>query len=509
MRHGGIMHPSACGVFLAHARGCRISNCDIGDFLYTGVSFGWNWGYGESVCRDNILENNHIHHIGWAYLSDMGGVYNLGAAPGTVIRGNHIHHVASNHYGGWGLYTDEGSANVLMENNLVHDTSEAGFHQHYGFHNIVRNNIFAFGKNAQIQRSRNEALLAFVYEKNIVLWEPGSPLLGGNERNWAFFKNPPRGYPKDNLPMRRNLYWRTDGKMDEKLAETWTWMEWQAMGRDNGSLFADPLFENVAARDFRLKPGSPAEKTGFKPWDLTTAGVRKDDPEWLALAKQGHDFPNWDADAKPWPQPEYRIPLQSFETTPVGSLPLEGATVSGAEGKGESIGVSDAAASPIPPAGSDAKSTRSLRVKDSPALSKSYLPIIDIRTGWETGTIHATFDAMAEQGANWFFESRAGGEFAAGPLVAWKNGKLFAGNGSGRPLADIPAGEWFRIELTATTGSGKWSVKLTRQDGTTTDHPDLPSKPTWDNAGYLLFSSTGNSEASFYIDNFALDRKAE
>ncbi len=308
--------------------------------------------------------------------------------------------------------------------------------------------------------------------------------------------------------MRRNLYWRTDGKMPEKLAETWTWKEWQAMGRDHGSLFADPLFENVAARDFRLKPGSPAEKTGFKPWDLTTAGVRKDDPEWLALAKQAHDFPNWEKDAKPWPQPEFRITLQTFEGTPVGSLPLEGVTVSGAEGKGESVAVSEQAASPIPVPGSEGKSTRSLRVKDSPALSKSYLPVLDINTGWESGTLQATFDIMAEKDANWFFESRAGGEFAAGPLVSWNNGKLFAGLGT-KLLAEIPPGEWVRIQITATTGAGKWSVKLTRQDGTTTDHPDLPCKPTWDNAGYLLFSSTGNSEASFHIDNLSLEHEIE
>jgi hypothetical protein len=145
IQHGGRLHPSACGVVLTHTQHCAVTHCDIGDFYYTGISAGWNWGYGDTASRETLVENNHIHHLGWAYLSDMGGFYGLGTSPGTIMRGNHVHHIASHRYGGWGLYNDEGSADTLMENNLVHDTWNAGFHQHYGYFNTVRNNIFAFG----------------------------------------------------------------------------------------------------------------------------------------------------------------------------------------------------------------------------------------------------------------------------------------------------------------------------------------------------------------------------
>ncbi len=506
IQHGGRLHPSACGVVMTHTQNCAVTQCDIGDLFYTGVSAGWNWGYGDTASRETLVENNHIHHLGWAYLSDMGGFYGLGTSPGTIVRGNHVHHVASHRYGGWGLYTDEGSADVVMENNLVHDTWNAGFHQHYGYFNKVRNNIFAFGHTAQIQRSRNEARLTFNYEHNIVVWDPASPLLDGGDWNWKFFEKTDRGDPKDSLIFRKNLYWPTDGKIPEHLTKTFfTWDEWRKMGRDAGSLFADPLFEDLTKRDFRLKPNSPASKIGFKPWDLTTAGVRKTDPAWRELAAKGSDYPNWDTDAVPWPSPEYKIERQTFENTPLGVIGIRNAKYEH-QGKGESIGVSDEASSPIPFEGSTTPK-RSLKVQDAPDLKHGYDPVLDIFPKWEAGTFHVSFDIMAQEGADWFFEMRVkGGEFAAGPYVRCQKGQLVANNSASTKLADIAVGEWCRIAINATTGSGKYDVTLTRQDGTQKEFKDLPCKPTWNAASYLLFSSLGTTKTAYFIDNLSLVR---
>lgn len=510
IQHLGRLHPSACGVLMTHSRNCSVVHCDIGDLFYTGVSIGWNWGYGESLGRENRVENCHIHHLGWAYLSDMGGFYGLGNAPGTVIKGNHVHDVVSHRYGGWGLYTDEGSGDVLLENNLVHDTSESGFHQHYGYANRIRNNIFGFGGKAQIQRSRNETRLSFIYEKNIVVWDPAVPLLDGGEWNWKLNDKAERGDPKDSLIFRNNTYWRTDGKIPDLLTKShFTWEEWRKLGRDTGSQFADPKFADLTKRDFQMAADSPALKTGFRPWDFGEAGVKRDDPPWRDLAAEGHEYPTWETDAKPWPAPPYRILNQGFENTSIGALGIRGAKWS-REDKGENIGVSEDAASPLPlPEGVDHKnSRRSLKVQDAPGLAHSYDPVLDVYpTSWEGGTFRATFDMMAQEGADWFFEMRAkGGNFADGPYVRWQKGKLVANNTNSIALADIPAGEWFRISLNATTRSGKWAVELTRQDGTKQSFPDLVCLPSWDNGGYLLWSALGTTKTAFFIDNLSLEQ---
>jgi parallel beta-helix repeat protein len=176
-----------------------------------------------------------------------------------VIRNNVIHDVDSRGYGGWGIYTDEGSTGILIENNVVYRTKSGGFHQHYGKENVVRNNVFAFAREGQIIRSRKELHLSFTFERNIVYWNEG-PLLG---KTWS----------DDKFQLDYNLYWNSAGKpvqFDGKpLAD------WQKRGQDVHSMIADPLFVDPAGGDFRLKDGSPALRLGFRQIDVGPVGPRK------------------------------------------------------------------------------------------------------------------------------------------------------------------------------------------------------------------------------------------
>ncbi|MGI8637174.1 MAG: right-handed parallel beta-helix repeat-containing protein, partial [Segetibacter sp.] len=164
----GTVFPSAVAVLLMHSRNNDIVHNHIHHGYYTGVSAGWEWGHQKSISRDNIIAYNYIHHIGQGLLSDMGAVYTLGVSPGTKILNNLIHDVDSHNYGGWGIYNDEGSTHILVENNIVYNTKFAGYNIHYAKEITVRNNIFALGRLQQINRTRVEPHQSLYFVNNIV-----------------------------------------------------------------------------------------------------------------------------------------------------------------------------------------------------------------------------------------------------------------------------------------------------------------------------------------------------
>ncbi len=254
----GLVYAPAVGVWVLQSGRNQIVHNHIHDLFYTAISVGWTWGYGDNQSKGNVIESNHLHDIGKRMLSDMGGIYTLGVQPGTRIRNNLIHDIESFTYGGWGIYPDEGSSGMLIENNIVYHCKSAGFHQHYGQENVVLNNIWALNRENQLMRTRAEPHLSFTFEHNIVYFDQGR-LLGSN---WT----------GDQFAMKDNLYFDTRGR--DILFAGKTFAEWQAAGKDAGSLIADPLFVNAGNFDFRLRADSPALRMGFQPIDMSTVGPR-------------------------------------------------------------------------------------------------------------------------------------------------------------------------------------------------------------------------------------------
>lgn len=480
LHDGGRIFRGAVGVWLGRTSYNRVSHNEICDFRYTGVSVGWSWGYDASSANHNRIEFNHIHDVGKGQLSDMGGIYTLGISPGTVLANNYIHDIASNPKvsGGWGLYTDEGSTDILLTNNVVINTRTGGFHQHYGRDNRVVNNIFAFSHTDQIVRSREEEHLSFFFERNIVVYNNGR-LLGSNWGNGRFVAE-------------RNVYWDTTGEAADFKGKTLE--EWQAVGHDRLSVNADPLFEDLDNRDFRLKAGSPALALGFQPIDVSQAGLYGD-PEWTAKAKQVQ------RPAAPMPEPPSPVRVSlNFEQAPPGTAP-DGGQIIGEEG--------DALIRIAETGTPDGK--QALRITDAAGLAKAFNPHWILFPGMRSGTASARFLVRLSEGAQFYHEWRDGhSPYRVGPHVYFQpGGKIVS---AAREVGEWKPGEWMEVLLSCPLGrgaAGTYSLTLLRDGAPFVQETALPCNPDFRTLDWFGFVPDGNAPAEIWLDALELRRERE
>ncbi|RMD75875.1 MAG: right-handed parallel beta-helix repeat-containing protein, partial [Lentisphaerae bacterium] len=469
---GGHIFPCAVGVWIGHSPDNRVTHNEIADLYYSGISVGWRWGYGESLAKRNLILFNHIHHIGYGLLSDMGAVYTLGPSAGTKVNNNVIHDVYAYSYGGWGLYTDEGSSDIEMANNLVYHTKSGSFHQHYGRDNLIRNNIFAFNQLCQVKITRSEPHRSIIFQNNIVIYDTGELFQGPMHRV--------------KLTIDHNLYWNAGGRPVRFAGKTFA--EWKKMGRDLSSRIADPMFMNARALDFRLTPDSPALKLGFKPFEYSQAGVYGDE-NWKHLA---HTIPVKQLRKSPKP-PD--IPLKDdFERRSPGNLPRF-ATIEN-EGHEQAIAIS---------ADTAASGRQSLRIEDGPAFRKPFNPHLFYTPKFKRGTASVSFDLRVAPDADVSIEWRdyADGGFRVGPRLQIAGGRLqFSGK-----TVELPPGRWIHFEISAHLGAvaGNWDLTLAVPGEKLRHFAKLNNThSSFRELDWIGFISNAKHKTVFYLDNIEI-----
>lgn len=484
IQHGGRIHHGAIGVWIGHSCDNVVTHNDIGDLFYTGVSVGWTWGYAPTVSVRNKIEFNHIHDIGQGVLSDMGGVYTLGYAKGTTVSNNHIHHVYSYDYygaGGQGLYTDEGSAEIVMENNLVHHVRSGCFHQHYGRDNIIRNNILAFSLNGQIQRSRIEDHRSFAFTNNIVYWDNKSPLFS-------------RKTTDEHVEVHHNMYWNT---ADKVTFNGLSFEDWKKTGHGEDDVIADPLFIDPDNGDFHFKPGSPYEKIGFKPFDYTKAGVNASG-YWRKKANGFVMFRHREPiklTPPPPPRP-FEILDGGFEEYDDDEKPMDATIYTDNQNL-------------IRVTSDNARyGKKCLKVSDKPGLSAKFNPHFHYNPHFKEGTATVEFDISIDEKLVYYIEMReypGGKDFITGPSISFENGALLHKDvGKTVTLMQMPPKKWFHIVMKTDLGDNPkdtFELMVTPDGGEPKSFTLKKMNQNMKRLDWVGFVADGEDFADCWLDN--------
>lgn len=266
---------SAPGVIITYCDTADISNNEIHDGYYTGISCGWMWLFGYHLTRNIDIKDNLIYNVGKGMLSDLGGIYMLGIQTGTKITGNVVHdslcYQGAEGYAGNGIYTDAGASEMIIKNNLVFNCSSSGLNATLARNNIITNNIVAFCGESIV--NPGGTLMDYTamnnYSTNIFLTDNKVPVYTDLESIEKLIDN-------------RNIMW--DCTYGDELyfsprradsADAMLFSQASKKGYVSTSKAADPMFADAKNYDFTLSESSPALKTdiGFKAWDYTKAGT--------------------------------------------------------------------------------------------------------------------------------------------------------------------------------------------------------------------------------------------
>jgi hypothetical protein len=295
----GRIIPTGFGIAAGTGHDNTFTHNDIYDGYHSGIQVcSWNCPPGNSNSRGvfNITSSfNHIYNLGQGITNDFGCIYYAVLdATGNKILNNKCHDVTdastldADGYAGQGLYLDNGTSNVVVQNNLVYRVSDSNVAQTCGATtpgnpNIITNNILAFGRQGAKQQgcaAASSGVLLFNFAHNLIFFDNGRPekgcnyCYGGNcAQNQNFTSNMYCYGPGNNCTP--NFYiFHTSDKTCTQTNWLTTFQAWQNLGEDTTSYIQDPMFVNpyYPADNFNLQQNSPVGKIGFVPFDESAPG---------------------------------------------------------------------------------------------------------------------------------------------------------------------------------------------------------------------------------------------
>jgi len=333
IHHPGVFYKQGVGVSIKGV-GLRASHNLIHDCPRMGIMVG-------DGSNNVTIEYNHIRHInmetedsGAIYVFGRDWLN----ARGTRIAYNFCHDSIGygrqgdkwlSPYYTWCIYLDDNTCGVDVIGNIMARAYLAGVHLHNARDNHIENNIIVDCRKHQVQYSgwfeehrfwkNNQPKMIAAYESVVdnPQWRafrgmdvhPGKAVLPDKlimannrlQRNIFCYTDPDarlltyRDAPLDLNPSDYNLAWHAGQPLtigagsrmtlakplpDKSAQDTPTdrWPKWwQALGQDRHSVVADPRFVDPQKDDYRLKPGSPAFKLGFKQIPVEKIGPYRDE----------------------------------------------------------------------------------------------------------------------------------------------------------------------------------------------------------------------------------------
>lgn len=232
----GTLYPSAIGISCSgkDSKACKIIHNQVHETPYTAIACSGNEHCIErNVILDFMQELDDGAAIYITFCKDIMVCHN--SVEGTSGR------IAS------AYYLDEQAEGCVVEKNLAFNTRWPS-HNHMARDCIIRNNVFIDDNEMKLTFHRCRG---FTLEKNI-LYANGAILIRS---------------PRDGIAtMPKNIFFSCADTIEMETLENYTSSQRSPLLPRDGTVFENPLFEDMEHGDFTFQADSHAESLGIEPY---------------------------------------------------------------------------------------------------------------------------------------------------------------------------------------------------------------------------------------------------